>query len=108
MRTIISKKYAADLKDPKSILLPEKNLKKEELVAAIRLSIIAEYDATILYETYANSTNDSKAKKVFQSVADEEKIHVGEFKALLEYINGEAEKNKVEEGEQEANKEFLG
>lgn len=111
MKTFETKKYeklSADLGDPKSILLPENTLRKEELISAVRLSIIAENDAVILYETYANSTDNKKAKKVFNSIADEERVHVGEFKALLEYLGGNNEKEKVEEGEEEVKKDFLG
>lgn len=92
----------AGITNPKDIILPEKTLSKEELIAAIRQSIIAEHDATLLYEAYANSTNDEKARKIFLDIAEEEKVHVGEFQALLEEIGGNTEKEKIDEGYEEA------
>ncbi len=55
----------------------------------LRQAIIAELDATSLYEQMARSTSNSKIKKVMLSVAKEEKVHVGEFQALLEEIDKE-------------------
>lgn len=105
MKEIKSLKYIkrAGITDPKSIVAPD-TLSEKELIEAIRLSIVAEHDAIILYETYANATNDPTAKEIFQHVADEEKVHVGEFQALLEKIGGNDEKNKNKEGLDEAQK----
>lgn len=96
----------ADITNPKNILLPEKKLSKEELVSAIRQSIIAENDAIILYETYANSTTDNEAKKIFQDIAEEEKVHVGEFQKLLEKVSGKDEVSNLEDGKEEAIKKM--
>lgn len=108
MKTIISKNYkkATDITNPQLVLLPPKNLSQEELISAIRTSIIAENDAVILYETYANSTSDTNTKKIFQDIAEEEKVHVGEFQALLEQIGGKKETEKIKEGIEEAKKLF--
>lgn len=54
----------------------------------LRQAIIAELDAASLYEQMAASTKNEKIKKVFLDVAKEEKVHVGEFEALL----GDADK----------------
>ena len=54
-----------------------------ELARALRQSISAEEEAVHLYEAYADATEDPLAKQVFQDVADEEKVHVGEFQAVL-------------------------
>jgi uncharacterized linocin/CFP29 family protein len=62
---------------------PGKKLTREELLDALRLSIIAELDAVSLYLQIARATDDEKARKVFEEVAREEKTHVGEFLALL-------------------------
>lgn len=94
-------KRAGDITDPSRIILPEKKLNKEEIIAAIRQSIMAEQDAIILYESFANSTDNDKAKKIFLDIAEEEKVHVGEFQALLESFS-ETEEEKIDEGKDEA------
>ena len=68
--------------------------------AILRLSIIAEFDAINLYEKFAELTENKHIKKVMLDVAREEKVHVGEFKTLLEQIDSEHEKAE-EEGENE-------
>jgi rubrerythrin len=55
------------------------NIEKE----ALRLAIIAEYDAISLYEQLANMVSKEDLRKVLLDVAKEEKTHVGEFQALL-------------------------
>jgi len=57
-----------------------------ELMRAIRLNIAAEEEATALYEAHADATDNPLAKKVFQDVANEERVHVGEFIKLLDII----------------------
>lgn len=66
----------------------------------LRLSIIAEYDATNLYEKFAELTDDPNIKKVMLHVANEEKAHIGEFEFLLEHLDLEHEENE-NEGEDE-------
>lgn len=102
MKRISHKKYSSEVTDPKKVTLPDKKFNKNELLAAIRQSIIAEQDAIVLYESFANSTTDDNAKKIFKDIADEEKIHVGEFQALLEHFEKNTEKNFIEKGKNEA------
>lgn len=64
-------------------LAKDRALSKEELVDALRLSIIAELDAVNLYLQLARAIEDESVKKVFEDVAREEKTHIGEFLALL-------------------------
>ncbi len=64
-------------------------LSKDELLDALRLSIIAELDAISLYLQLARASGDEKARKVFEDVAREEKTHVGEFLALLNRLDPE-------------------
>lgn len=75
-------------------------------MAILRLAIIAEYDATSLYEKMAQQTSDNHIKEVLLDIANEEKQHIGEFEFLLEHIDPEHEKNE-NEGEDEA-KELTG
>ncbi|MCI4408943.1 MAG: rubrerythrin [Thermofilum sp.] len=77
-----------------------KKLSREELVQAIRLSIIAELDAINLYLQLSSATDDPLAKKVFEDIAREEKTHVGEFLTLLEKLDPEQVK-ELEKGKKE-------
>lgn len=74
--------------------------------AMLRLAIIAEYDATNLYEKMAEFTDNPNIKKVMLDIANEEKAHIGEFEFLLEHFDKEHEKYE-NEGEEEA-KELTG
>jgi rubrerythrin len=58
----------------------------------LRVAIIAELDATNLYEQLANMTENKNLKMVLLEVAREEKTHVGEFQALLLKEDSEQEK----------------
>lgn len=66
----------------------------------LRLGIIAEMDASNLYEKMALLANDKQLKKVLLDVSREEKVHFGEFEELLERIDPEFDKAE-EEGEDE-------
>ncbi len=55
----------------------------------LRLGMIAELDATSLYEQLAAKTKNKKIKDVLLDIAKEEKTHTGEFQALLLEIDKE-------------------
>ena len=78
---------------------PEK-LTDRELTRAIRDAIIAEEGAIKQYESVADATDDKFAKDVLQSIADEEKVHVGELQTLLSKLLPD-EKKFLEDGEKE-------
>lgn len=61
----------------------------------LRLSIIAEYDATNLYEKFAELVVDENIRKILLDVAKEEKTHIGEFEALLERLDLEHEPEQI-------------
>lgn len=67
----------------------------------LRLAIIAEYDATNLYEEMAQLTDDENIRDVMLHVANEEKEHIGEFEFLLEHIDEDHEEHE-DKGEDEA------
>jgi len=69
----------------------------------LRRAIIAELDATNLYEQMAAATKNKRLKEIFLDVAKEEKIHVGEFEKLLGEIDKEHIK-AVEDGAKEVGK----
>ncbi len=71
-----------------------------ELTRAIRDAIIAEEGAVKQYETVVDATDNAKAKEVLQSIADEEKVHVGELQALLKELLPN-EQEKLDEGKKE-------
>jgi len=69
--------------DPFSGLAADRKLTHEELVRAIRFMVSAEYEAIQLYMQLAESTDHELVRKVLVDIADEEKVHAGEFLRLL-------------------------
>lgn len=92
---------------PFSVLKQDRMLTHEELVRAIRFMVSAEYEAIQLYQQLAESTDNVLAQKVLYDIADEEKVHAGEFLRLLKELDPEEEKF-YQEGAQEVEEEFLG
>lgn len=76
---------------------------KRKDMSILRLALIAEFDAASLYERMANEASDKNIKKVLLDIANEEKVHIGEFESLLEDIDPDHEKNE-DEGEKEVEK----
>ena len=74
--------------DPFVALVP-RTMTKQELVQAVRIEITGELEAQLLYEAHAAATDDEVARKVFLDIADEEKEHMGELLALLQYLDPE-------------------
>ena len=64
-------------------LAKDRKLTHEELVRAIRFMVAAEYEAIQLYMQLAESTDDKLAQDVLRDIADEERVHAGEFLRLL-------------------------
>lgn len=85
---------------PYSVLSAGKKVSREELIRAIRLFIAAEYEAIQLYEEIAESTEDKLAKEVLYEIANEEKVHAGEFLRLLKELSKD-EEDFYKEGEKE-------
>jgi len=78
-----------------------------ELVRAIRFMVAAEYEATQLYEQLAESTDNVLAQKVLRDIANEEKVHAGEFLRLLKELQPD-EEDFYRQGAAEVEEEFLG
>ena len=55
----------------------------------LRQAISAELDAINLYEQMAASTSNPKVKGILLDIAQEEKVHIGEFQHLLEELDEE-------------------
>ena len=88
---------------PYSGLANERKLTDEELIRAIRFMVAAEYEATQLYMQLAESTDNNLAKAVLKDIADEERVHEGEFLRLLRELAPDEEKF-YEEGSEEVEK----
>jgi rubrerythrin len=85
----------------------DRKLTHEELVRAIRFMIAAEYEAVQLYMQLAESTDNKLAIDVLKDVADEERVHAGEFLRLLRELAPDEEKfyaQGAEEVEEEIEK----
>jgi len=89
--------------DPFRGKLPDRMLTTDELVRAIRQNIAAEEEAVHLYMAHAQATDNALAKKVLVDIADEERVHVGEFSRLLSVLTGGEEDKFLAEGAEEVN-----
>jgi rubrerythrin len=95
-----------DFGNPFSGLKQDRLLTHEELVRAIRFMVAAEYEATQLYEQLAESTDVVLAQDVLRDVANEEKVHAGEFLRLLKELQPD-EEGFYQQGAVEVENEFL-
>jgi len=86
--------------NPFSGLKSERKLTDEELIRAIRYMIAAEYEAIQLYMQLAESTDNELAREVLRDIADEERVHAGEFLRLLKELAPD-ERKFYEEGYEE-------
>ncbi|MEJ2725389.1 MAG: ferritin family protein [Deltaproteobacteria bacterium] len=77
---------------PFSGLANDRKLTHEELVRAIRYMVAAEYEAVQLYMQLAESIDNELAKEVLKDIADEERVHAGEFLRLLRQLSPDEEK----------------
>jgi len=72
--------------NPFSGVVPERKMTHSELLRAIRLDLAAEEEAVHLYEAHADAADNELARKVLHDIADEERVHVGEFQRLLNIL----------------------
>jgi rubrerythrin len=96
-----------DFGRPFSGLANERKLTDQELIRAIRFMVAAEYEAIQLYMQLAESTENKLAVEVLKDIADEERVHAGEFLRLLHELAPDEEKFYAEgakEVEQEIKK----
>ena len=95
-----------DFRNPFDVLKNDRLLTHDELVRAIRFMIAAEYEATQLYEQLAESTDEALAQNVLRDIANEEKVHAGEFLRLLKELQPD-EEGFYQKGALEVEEEFL-
>jgi rubrerythrin len=78
--------------NPFSGTVPDRKLTLSELIRAIRLNLAAEHEAVHLYMAHADATDHPLAKEVLIDIANEERVHAGEFQRLLEILTGDEQK----------------
>ena len=66
--------------------IPQRKMTNAEIVRAIRINVAAELEATSLYEAHAEAIDDPFVKKVLLDIANEERVHVGEFMQVLKIL----------------------
>jgi len=81
---------------PFSGMAKDRRLTHEELIRAIRFMIAAEYEAIQLYMQLAESTENKLVIDVLKDIADEERVHAGEFLRLLQELAPDEEKYYAE------------
>jgi len=82
----------AEFVNPFSGKVPDRKLSDEELIRAIRLNLAAEHEAIHLYMAHAEATDHPLARKVLIDIANEERVHAGEFQRLLEILTGDEDR----------------
>ncbi len=92
----------AEFLNPFPGMVPGRKLTKRELTRAIRMSLSAEEEAVHLYEAIADATDDPLAKDLMQDIANEERVHAGEFQRLLNILLPD-EEGFLAEGAEEVN-----
>lgn len=77
---------------PFSGMKSDRKLTHAELVRAIRFMVAAEYEAIQLYMQLAESTDSKLAIEVLTDIANEERVHAGEFLRLLNALEPDESK----------------
>jgi rubrerythrin len=90
---------------PFSGMAADRKLTQEELIRAIRFMVAAEYEAVQLYMQLAESIDDELAIAVLKDIADEERVHAGEFLRLLHHLAPDEQKF-YDEGSEEVEEEI--
>ena len=72
-------------------LKKERKLTEQELIRSIRFMVAAEYEAIQLYMQLAESIDNKLAIEVLKDIANEEKVHAGEFLRLLKQLSPDEE-----------------
>lgn len=81
-----------DFGSPFAGLANDRKLTKEELIRAIRFMVSAEYEAVQMYMQLAESIDNKLAIEVLKEIADEERVHAGEFLRLLRELAPDEQK----------------
>jgi len=92
--------FMPDFGHPFAGVAKDRKLTDEELIRSIRFMIAAEYEAIQLYMQLAGSTDNKLAIEVLKDIADEERVHAGEFLRLLKELSPDEEKFYAEGAEE--------
>jgi rubrerythrin len=102
--------------NPFTGLVPGRKMTDSELLRALRLDLSAEEEAVHLYLAHADATDNELARKVLMDIADEERVHKGEFQRLIKMLEpneeallaqGAEEVNALAEGREPPEKPAL-
>jgi rubrerythrin len=85
----------------------DRKLSLSELIRGIRFNVAAEYEAVQVYMELAEATDNEKAKAVLIDIANEERVHAGEFLRLLKDLAPD-EEGFYQEGAAEVEGLFAG
>jgi rubrerythrin len=88
--------------NPFTGVVPGRKMTDTELLRALRLDLSAEEEAVHLYLSHADATDNELAKEVLKDIADEERVHKGEFQRLINILAKE-EEDFLAKGAQEVN-----
>ena len=94
-----------DFGSPFAGMASDRKLTESELIRSIRFMVAAEYEAIQLYMQLAESTDNVLAQNVLKDIADEERVHAGEFLRLLKELDPE-EEEFYREGAEEVEEEI--
>ena len=72
--------------DPFVGVVPGRKMTDAELARALRMNLAAEEEAVHQYLAHADATDNELAKEVLREIADEERVHAGEFQRLLNIL----------------------
>ncbi len=78
--------------NPFSGVTPGRKMTSRELTRAVRLALSSEEEAVHLYQTLADAAGDPLAKVLLNEIANEERVHKGEFRRLLNILLPDEEK----------------
>jgi rubrerythrin len=83
-------------------VVPGRKMTDSELLRALRLDLSAEEEAVHIYLAHADATDNALARRVLLDIADEERVHKGEFLRLINILSKE-EEGFLAEGAEEVN-----
>lgn len=69
--------------NPFTGVVPGRKMTDSELLRALRLNLAAEQEAVHEYMAHADATDNELARKVLIDIANEERVHAGEFQRLI-------------------------
>src|SRR5512133_1218351 len=94
-----------DFGSPFAGLAADRKLTDAELIRAVRFMVAAEYEAVQMYLQLSESTDNKLAIEVLIAIADEERVHAGEFLRLLQELAPD-EKKLYAKGKEEVEDEI--